>query len=460
MAAKVISQPKFEALAFSRRPTAKYSVEEREWYADQDENILGVITWDLPDRDWGYVVLGRDEKALFRCIDVGVSFPDVEKARHELHVKMSHYALSGETVFPQGDEVRKKKFDIFKRVVASERLNPHFEMLAEEKGYSPAKAIIAEIAYSFEDPDGNYIEQFQSTGYDSRLWELFLYAFIHENDFFIERTFPAPDYLCNKLGQTVFLEAMTVNPTQGKEIVDVSPETVPPDLLADYAAIKFGSTLTSKLNRNPPYWELPHVKNRPLIFAIADFHQKRSMLWTHPYLIEYLYGSRDRKTTIDGREQVCHEQIREHRFGEKCIPSGFFSLPLSENVSAVLFSNSGTISKFNRMGKLAGFGDPGIRMLRVGKRYDHREGSLVPADFSLEIEEGKTIETWSEGVSIFHNPKAINPLPPELFSMAGHHQLVNGVLVSYLPDFWPLVSITHILSFWSKNDPPDTPGIA
>jgi hypothetical protein len=318
--------------------------------------------------------------------------------------------------------------------------------LSEGKGYSAAKAIIAEIAYSFEDPDGNYIEQFQSTGYDSRLWELFLYAFIHENDFWIERTFPAPDYLCSKFEQTVFLEAMTVNPTQGKGPSDISPDTVPSELAADYAAIKFGSTLTSKLNRTPPYWDLPHVQNRPLIFAIADFHKDGSMLWTHPYLLEYLYGYRGRKSVVNGKEQALYEHIREHRFGEKRIPSGFFSLPMSENVSAVLFSNSATISKFNRMGQLAGFGEPGVRMLRVGKRYDFGEGKLDPADFSFEVEVGKTVESWSEGVSIFYNPNAKFPLDPQLFSRAGHHRFKDGSLESYLPDFWPMASITHVIA--------------
>jgi hypothetical protein len=117
MAAKTISQPRFEALAFSRLPTVRFLVEEREWYADQDENILGVLTWDVQDSDWGYAVLGRDERSLFRCIDVGVSFSDIEKARHELHLKISYYSLSGETVFPQGDEAKKKKFEIFNQLL-------------------------------------------------------------------------------------------------------------------------------------------------------------------------------------------------------------------------------------------------------------------------------------------------------------------------------------------------------
>jgi hypothetical protein len=452
MAANAISKARFEALSFARRPTVNFFVEEREWYADQDENVLGVLTWDLHDLDWGYVVLGRDERALFRSIDVEVSFPDIDTARHKLHLKLSYYSISGENVFPQGDEARQRKFEIFKQLVSQDDLHPHFRMLSEKKGYSPAKAIIAEIAYSFQDPDGNYIQQFQTTGYAARLWELFLYAFLRENDFLIDRSFPAPDYLCKKFDETIFLEALTVNPTQGQEATEVSPDTVSdPDILADYVAIKFGSALTSKLNKNSPYWELAHVKDKALIFAIADFHQQGSMLWTHPYLTEYLYGIRARKIKVGEQEQVNYEVIREHIFGDKRIPSGFFSLPKSENVSAVLFTNSGTISKFNRMGKLAGFGDKDIKMVRVGKRYDFSEGSLEPADFSMEVEEGKCTETWSEGVSIFHNPKAKYPVDEMLFSRAGHHHFRDGVIMSHLPDFCPIYSVTQIVTIKDKD---------
>jgi hypothetical protein len=32
----------------------------------------------------------------------------------------------------------------------------------------------------YEDPDGNFIEQFQTTGFDARLWELYLFAMFCE----------------------------------------------------------------------------------------------------------------------------------------------------------------------------------------------------------------------------------------------------------------------------------------
>jgi hypothetical protein len=445
MAAKAISKARFEALTFSKSPAVEFFIEEREWYVDQDDNVLGVLTWDKQDFDWGYVILGRDERALFRAIDQDVSRPNADAARKELHLKLSHYSITGEKVFPQGDRVIEKKFEIFRQVVSSEKLDENFRMLAEGKGYSPAREIMAEIAYSFEDADGNYVQQFQTAAFDARLWELFIYAFLHENQFFIDRGFAAPDYLCKKHGRTIFLEAVTVNPTQGSGTIEVSPETEPDrDKLGDYAAIKFGSALFSKLSKR--YWELEHVKGKPLVFAIADFHQSHSMLWTHPSLWQYLYGMKsDQKATAGGRESSLR-RIDDHTYDDKRIPSGFFFQPECENVSAVLFSNSGTVSKFNRMGKLAGFGDPGVKMIRAGKCYDHEGNSLRPKDFTLHIEAGKCSETWSEDVSIFHNPSAKYPLGASLFPTVGHHYLKDGKIDSYLPDFFPLASVTQIIT--------------
>lgn len=318
-------------------------------------------------------------------------------------------------------------------------------MLATSKGFSPAREIMSEIAYSFEDPDGNYIQQFQTKGFDARLWELFLYALLRENNFFIDRKFTAPDYLCERYGRTVFLEAVTVNPTQGDGNIQPSPETeASRERLASYAAIKFGSALFSKLSKR--YWELNHVRGMPLVFAIADFHQPHSMLWTHPFLWQYLYGIRvDEQQGKEGSE-VSYGHIMEHTFDEKRIPSGFFFQSECENVSAVLFSNSGTISKFNRMGKLAGFGDPDIKMIRTGMRYDRDENSREPKKFVMRVEEGECSETWSEGVSIFHNPNAKYPLDAGLFPTAGHHYQKDGKVDSYLPDFFPIVSVTRILT--------------
>lgn len=81
------------------------------------------------------------------------------RAREALHNKMLEYGLAGETVFPKGlDHKRQKIFQLFHPILPIEKQHPDFVFLSKATGYSSAKAILAEIAYTFEDPDGNYTE--------------------------------------------------------------------------------------------------------------------------------------------------------------------------------------------------------------------------------------------------------------------------------------------------------------
>ena len=127
--------------------------------------------------------------------------------------------------------------------------------------------------------------------------------------------------------------------------------------------------------------------------------------------------------------------------------SGFFNFPEAENVSAVLFNNSATLSKFNRMGYVAGFGSRRVHMIRNGFALDPDPNAAMPTPFVHAVDENY-VETWSEGLDIFHNPRALHPLDPRHFPSAQHHTLQPDGQVSTLrltDDFHPLASITHIL---------------
>lgn len=209
--------------------------------------------------------------------------------------------------------------------------------------------------------------------------------------------------------------------------------------------IRFGSPLFSKLKKE--YWNLPQIKGRPLIFAIADFHDDYSMTWSSIALINYLYGVKhDYHHDVNGRLIISPMGIEKHVLGGKEIPSGFFFQPNVENVSAVMFSASGTISKFNRMGRQAGFKHPNVRMIRHGTCHNHDEDASLPNMFSYEVDETSS-ETWAEGISLFHNPNAKFPVPSELFPSAAHHRFVDGNIVSMLPEFYPYSSVTWNMRF-------------
>lgn len=437
MAIKSIAAARFEALCFSRQPLIKLYAEEREWYADVQENVLGVILFDKIDSDWSFLLLGRDELARFSAIDGGVSFSSPDKARQALQHKMMQYSVAGETVFPQGRDLKgKKAFQIFDPAVSHKKQHPDFAHLDRTPAFSPAKEIIAEIAYTFEDPDGNYIQQFQTDGFDARLWEFYLYAALHENNFSIDRDFHAPDYICSKYGAPLVLEATTVNPTQDGEVIKEDPDGIE---MANYMAIKFANALYSKLQKR--YWELDHVKDKPLILAVADFRKPEGIHYSAKFLQEYIYGQRQSRAG----DTYTYTPIQEHVYRDRKKPSGFFSLPDSENIAAVLFSDGGTISKFNRMGKLAGFGSQEVKMLRIGHRYETSKSPDTTV-FRVMVDSSVYTETWSEGIYIFHNPRAKYPVNPNLFPDASHTYLTNGQYAISIPTRFPIWSKTVILS--------------
>jgi large subunit ribosomal protein L30 len=64
---KSISRRRFEALAgYARKPELVLIVEDIEWYATPDERLIGILVRDRIDRDFGWVILGRDELACTR----------------------------------------------------------------------------------------------------------------------------------------------------------------------------------------------------------------------------------------------------------------------------------------------------------------------------------------------------------------------------------------------------------
>ena len=89
------------------------------------------------------------------------------------------------------------------------KLHPQFLTLRESPGYNPARAQICETLTDFSDPDGNFIEQFQTNGFDSRTFELFLFAMFKEQGFIIRRDFNRPDFILEKEGKRVCVEAVT-----------------------------------------------------------------------------------------------------------------------------------------------------------------------------------------------------------------------------------------------------------
>lgn len=408
------------------------------WYEDADEKVLGLVALDLPDQDYVCYVLGRDAKGRFRAVWLECNLENQATATFLLQGKLAEFAQAPPEEFHQGDEVG-KPIDFFEPIVPPERQHKVFATLIASRGYSPARALIGELMHHFEDVDGNFVQQFQSDGFDARIWELYIFALLNELGYGLDRAQAAPDFHCLGLLGDLFIEAVTVNPSDEAPDVEGLGRAA---YFEHYVPLKYGSALFSKLKKR--YWELPHVASYPLVLAIQDFHAPHAMSWSNSALVEYLYAIRQtERLNAEGKSEIVSEPVNAYKWGDKVpVPAGFFLQPDSEHISAVIANPGGTLPKFNRMGFIAGFGDRDIKMVRGGYRY---RNSPIPEWFAAEVHAPGYSETWCEGLSVYHNPRAAIKLAPEAFPCAAHHTSRDGRILSHQPEFHPVGTTTHII---------------
>lgn len=442
---KRINKQKFDSYVLtSRSPKVEFLGEEVRWYSNQDETLLGTIVLDQSDNDYNAVMLAKDEHGRFRAFNLQTSFARVEDAEEWLENAMRWYTGLGKTTFPQDEPT--ETYHLFNTDKPLVELHPYFVRLNTDAAFQPAKKIISQMMPYFIDVDGNFVEQFQTTGFDSRVWELYLFSYFVEEGFELDRRHDRPDFVLDRFGYSVAVEAVIVGRKDTKpKYVNLDPNEFHARIRKrkgrDEMAIRFGSPLYTKLQKE--YWQLEHVKNMPFLIAIADFHEDFSMTWSSTFLLNYLFGyGYDWTRDFAGNLKIKPIKIKSHLHNGKEVPSGFFDQPGAENISGVLFTTSGTVSKFNRMGIQAGFGVPGIRTIRYGACHKHDPNATTPESFYYEVAEGRQ-ESWAEGMNLYHNPNALHPIAPEFFPSAAHHFLdYSGNVVSYIPEFHPYNSFT------------------
>ncbi len=292
--------------------------------------------------------------------------------------------------------------DLFADLGKKAKLHPSFVTLRDSPGYKPARRMLRELQQHFDDPDGNFVEQFQTTGFDSRTFEFALFAMFREGGFAIDRSHPRPDFLISRGGVTAAIEAVTASQPSnaGVQPYLALPENQSEAERAEYIKnsipIRLGSPLFTKLNAK--YWEEPHVAGKPFVIAIEDFHQAGSLASSSTPLTRYLFGQEQQwYHDAEGKLVITEHQVDVHKNAVKQIPSGFFNLPGAEHISGILFSNTGTIPKFARMGHQGPYRDPDLKMFRMGTCYRHDPNASQAAPFIYEVGDPEAVETWWEG---------------------------------------------------------------
>lgn len=117
------------------------------------------------------------------------------------------------------------------------------------------------------------------------------------------------------------------------------------------------------------------------------------------------------------------------------------------HVSAVLFTNQGTIAKFTRMAHRAGY-TTGLTSVRFGTGFDPDPTSIDPTLFAFDLDAPPFDEEWCHGITLFHNPHALHPLSDGLLSSITEVRMQGGRLLRSIPKHHVYSSKTFHVPKW------------
>lgn len=394
------------------------------WRSDGD-SAWAAVTRHVESGDIGLIVLRRREDRVWTIVCDVRGLGDVAEARERARAEMKESSLP--ELVPAGTARRPSLYDLGGRT-ASETMK-----LLTTQSYRNAGWLLGELYLALPRPDRNWASDLKSGNFHTRLWEAQLLASFREQGLLVTQPEDAPDFrIENGKGEIAWIEAVTANPPERYEHVNAKPTVqpeAPEELFFGPAALRFAKTIGSKLQRR--YDGLEHVEGHPFALALADFQAGASMVWSREALIGYLTGI---GATVEGTAaaRLPKRLEAETLIGNAGFKAGLFRDDAHAELSAVIFTNACTLSKFNRIAVTHGASPRGRRYIRYGKFEDSAPGALDGIPFSLDVTGDEYRSLWPDGrepwcaeLEVFHNPFAMHPLPGTLLPEATHWRLTS-----------------------------------
>lgn len=327
--------------------------------------------------------------------------------------------------------------DLFKtndRIPIS-KLHPKFRLLSEMATMDGERKILSEWTEGFVDRDNKIVKQFQTT-FHSAFWEFYLFRLFKDLGFGIDFSKNRPDFIITDPLQ-IFIEGVVSNVKAGgrdessRNAIDILANLDPPHLQSDFrtnmdeAIVRYANAITEKASKiRNDYTKLQHVNtDAPFIIALSSYSQVNyGREFYHP-MVALLYGmyydpaDRSYKITDSITKPGSASQI----------PLNIFESSDLEQVSAVLFSCTVTVGKLTSLSKSVNNSPLNMNTVLL-----IREESKAPHYWFQEVSE-ESPELHSDGLFVFHNPKAKNKLPEDIFSSSCALQvkLTDGGLQFY-----------------------------
>jgi len=306
---------------------------------------------------------------------------------------------------------------LFTPVISEEKLHDNFRRLLDDR-YIHSKEVIAQWANGFVDRDGKFALEFQTT-FNGCFWELYLFACLRELQYSVDFSYTSPDFVVSTPKGDFCIEATIASNADGTipEWGTQIPEHLErdPELAIDLSTIRLANSISSKYKKyKDSYAILPHATGKPFVLAVAPFEQPffytqnqhaiRRVLYSYDKPIYEDFPERNTRV-VYGHEYI--EYILKPNGAP--IHLGYFVKPEMTEISAVIFSNTATMGKADALSS-----DPGL--LLFSALWYNKDG-LYPRHEVLHKAEYK--ETLLDGLHVYHNPLAENPLAPDVLDFPG-----------------------------------------
>lgn len=318
--------------------------------------------------------------------------------------------------------------DLFTPIVPDDKQHPNFKNVIKPEAYGE-REIFQHWADGFPDRDGKFVKEFQTT-FNSSFWEVYLHGLFKDYGFQMDWSKPFPDFNLINAGSGIIVEAVTTNSALGsiaewEKTAPMTQQVIDKNFwpLNREAMIRLSNSLSTKVRKyNSSYAKQSHVKDRPYVIAVAPFEQPDFQFQYDRPIRALLYDYYIDETTFlnnphlypDGPPGISLGSIEKDN--GSTIDLGIFLDGQWAEVSAVIFSCVATWGKTIAMSN----------HVRLGFVSTTWGGANGPYPKMAQI--GKPSEDITDGLQIFHNPFAKNPIDPAIFRRPRvvQHYVSNG----------------------------------
>lgn len=337
--------------------------------------------------------------------------------------------------------------DLFNLIIPENKLHKNFKTIMHNKHLTET---ISSLADGFEDRDGKFVKEFQST-FNSSLWEIYCYAVFKEMGFNFDFTKDRPDFILNYNSLPFNVECVITNPAQDAiPEYDITEKLHPSKSLKEIVydqVVRLLNSFSSKISKyKNNYGNLEFVSNNPFVIAVHAFEQPGFMKANTEAIRMALYGwNYDKHNDLD---IFVSEVIKSNN---SAVPAALFSKNGCPEISGVFFTTLATTGKFRALSdepicvfeQLRFNEKSSLRTYQIDCRLPWKRDTqkfyqsldkinkMTSIDFESigaqprdpKVKTSGYKEKLTDGLHLYLNPYARNPISPKLLDIFTKHNI-------------------------------------